>query len=153
MSRVRSKRQKTTAGCAPVLRRLVRVHVGGRRTAGQATVEFALTSMIFFMLVFGIVDLGRSVYIFATLHNAVREGARVGKVKCGDSAAIKQAVKDKSPTLALPDADITVTPPVGGCIPPGKVTVAATTTFTAVTQSFLGITPITLNASAIVDVE
>ena len=136
-----------------VLRRLARGRPGAACARGQAIVEFALASTVFFLIIFGTIDFGRVIFTYSMLHNAVREGARVGKVKCTDTAAIKQAVKDKSPTLGLTDADITVTT-TAGCVPPdGKVTVAATTTFTAVTQGFLGISPITLNASAIVDAE
>lgn len=120
---------------------------------GQATVEFAFTSLIFLTLVFGTIDFGRVAFTYSQLHNGVREGARVAKVKCGNESAIKNAVIDRSPTLGLTTGDITVTS-VGACKPPtATVTVAATTQFTAITQNLLGIAPITLTATAKVDVE
>lgn len=120
------------------------------KSRGQATVEFAVASFFFLFIVFATIDFGRVVYTYSQLHNAVREGARVGKVNCASPSAIKAAVLDKAPAGTLTPV---VTIP-SGCNPPtGTVKVAAQTTFTAVTQSFLGISPITLNASAKVDVE
>lgn len=43
---------------------------------GQATVEFALGAMVFFMLVFGVIEAGRAVFVYGELRNAAREGAR-----------------------------------------------------------------------------
>jgi len=41
-------------------------------------VEFAVSSVVLVLLVGGIVDIGRSMYVTETLSNAVREGARHG---------------------------------------------------------------------------
>lgn len=43
---------------------------------GQAMVEFALIAPIFFLLLFAIVEGGRFIFYYETLHNATREGAR-----------------------------------------------------------------------------
>jgi hypothetical protein len=51
--------------------------------AGQALVEFALIFPIFFLLLMGVIDLGRFVYSDATLSQAAREGARVAAVEAG----------------------------------------------------------------------
>ncbi len=51
--------------------------------AGQSLVEFALVFPIFFVLLMGIIDLGRFVYTDATLSQAAREGARVAAVEAG----------------------------------------------------------------------
>ncbi len=48
---------------------------------GQALVEFALVIPIFLLLLFGIVDVGRMVYMNSTLSQAAREGARVASVE------------------------------------------------------------------------
>lgn len=45
---------------------------------GQSLVEFALSSVVLLLLVGGLVDLGRSIYITEALSNAAREGARHG---------------------------------------------------------------------------
>ena len=40
-------------------------------------VEFAIIAPVLFLLLFGIVDFGRVIYIYVTLNQAVNEGARV----------------------------------------------------------------------------
>ncbi|MHB8588223.1 MAG: TadE/TadG family type IV pilus assembly protein [Candidatus Dormibacteraceae bacterium] len=45
---------------------------------GQSLVEFALSSVVLLLLVGGLVDIGRAIYISEALSNAVREGARQG---------------------------------------------------------------------------
>lgn len=54
-----------------------------QKRAGQALVEFALVLPIFFLLLTGLVDVGRFVYTDSTLSQAAREGARVGSVEAG----------------------------------------------------------------------
>jgi hypothetical protein len=51
------------------------------RTPGQSLVEFALVLPVFFLLLFGLIDMGRYVYLNSTLSQAAREGARVGAVE------------------------------------------------------------------------
>ena len=53
----------------------------GRTRHGQALVEFALVIPIFLLMLFGLIDIGRLVYLNATLSQAAREGARVGSVE------------------------------------------------------------------------
>jgi Flp pilus assembly protein TadG len=48
------------------------------RQRGQSLVEFALSSVVLLLLVGGLVDIGRSIYISEALSNAAREGARHG---------------------------------------------------------------------------
>jgi Flp pilus assembly protein TadG len=45
---------------------------------GQSMVEFALSSVLLLLLVGGLVDVGRAIYISEALSNAAREGARHG---------------------------------------------------------------------------
>jgi Flp pilus assembly protein TadG len=45
---------------------------------GQSLVEFAISSVVLLLLVGGLVDIGRSIYISEALSNAAREGARHG---------------------------------------------------------------------------
>ena len=51
-----------------------------RPLVGQGVVEFALVSLTFLMLTFGVVDLGRAVVARVMLTNALREAARYGLV-------------------------------------------------------------------------
>ncbi len=57
--------------------------VAGRRerTRGQALVEFALVLPLFFLLLFGIIDVGRLVYVSNAFNQAAREAARYGSVE------------------------------------------------------------------------
>jgi Flp pilus assembly protein TadG len=48
------------------------------RQTGQSLVEFALSSVVLLLLVGGLVDIGRAIYVTEALSSAVREGARHG---------------------------------------------------------------------------
>ena len=49
--------------------------------SGQALAEFALIAPIFFLVLFGIIDIGRYVYVTTAFNQAAREGARFGSVE------------------------------------------------------------------------
>jgi len=51
------------------------------RSRGQALVEFALVVPIFFLLLFGFIDVARYVYTTTAYGQAAREGARYGSVE------------------------------------------------------------------------
>jgi hypothetical protein len=128
--------------------------------SGQAIVEFAMVSVAFFSIVFGTIDLGRAIFLYSELTNAVREGARYGKMHPEQSTQIKAVVRDKAPSLAgVGDegALLTVDDPscTGGCRPGcSDVTVSAEYDFHPIVANFLGIDdPITLRASTRVEAE
>jgi TadE-like protein len=52
-----------------------------RRLRGQTLVEFALVLPVFFVMLFGLLDMGRFVYMNSTLSQAAREAARLGAVE------------------------------------------------------------------------
>ena len=56
-----------------------------RREHGQALVEFSLIAIVFFILVFGMIDIGRAVWNYNTLAQATREGTRYAIVHGADS--------------------------------------------------------------------
>ena len=56
-------------------------HGADDRTRGQALVEFALVLPVFLLIVFGIIDIGRYVYINNAFNQAAREAARYGSVE------------------------------------------------------------------------
>lgn len=89
---------------------------------GQALVEFALTFPILILLIFGLIDLGRAVYVSNSLAEAARDGARYGSVQARSYNAASRAeveawVEDR--LVSIPDATVTVscTPAVStfGC--------------------------------------
>ncbi len=97
---------------------------GARRRAqsGQSLVEFAVSSVVLLLLVGGLVDIGRSIFIQETLSNAVREGARHGAWYDAptlshpylDDVQIKAAVDAELASISLP-ASVLKTP---GCPTP-----------------------------------
>jgi len=104
-------------------------------------------------MVFGTIDFGRAIYMYSQLHNAVREGARYGKMNPTDTAGIKDRVTDYATSFDMASDDITVEC-TGGCSSASSdVTVSASASFTAITQDLLGIGPITLSSSAKVNTE
>jgi Flp pilus assembly protein TadG len=115
--------------------------------SGQAIVEFAIVSVAFFMLVFGTIDFGRAIFMYNQFHNAVREGARYGKIAPTDQTGIKTRVVAKASAFNVTTADVTVTCNVNPCTATSTyVEVTATSEFKAITQEFLGISPITMVA-------
>lgn len=78
--------------------------------SGQSMVEFAVSSVVLLLLIGGMVDIGRSVYVSEALSNAAREGARHGAWYDApslshpylDDAQIKAAVDTELATISLP---------------------------------------------------
>jgi len=56
---------------------------GRRANNGQSLVEFALVLPIFLLVLFGLIDAARLVYMNSVLSQAAREGARVASVETG----------------------------------------------------------------------
>ena len=53
---------------------------------GTEVVEFAIVSLLLFLLLFGIIDFGILLYDKAVITNASREGARAGIVQRWDNS-------------------------------------------------------------------
>jgi len=53
----------------------------GRRSRGQSLVEFAVVLPLFVLMLFGVVDAGRMIYLHTVLSQAAREGVRVASVE------------------------------------------------------------------------
>lgn len=77
-----------------------------KRERGQALTEMALTLPILLLVILGIMDFGRMVFLYSQIANAAREGARYGSVvgvfdsgageveQVRDCAAIRAAVRE-----------------------------------------------------------
>jgi len=52
-----------------------------KREKGQALVEFAMVALLFFTLVFGIIEFGRALWTWNTIVQATRAGARFAAVE------------------------------------------------------------------------
>jgi Flp pilus assembly protein TadG len=80
------------------------------RQRGQSLVEFALSSVVLLLLVGGLADIGRAIFISEALSNASREGARHGAWYDAPTlshpylydAQIKGAVDAELATISIP---------------------------------------------------
>lgn len=85
---------------------------GRRQSAGQSLVEFALVIPIFLLLLFGLIDIGRLVYINNALAEAAREGARWGSVQTRSQTLAARATiasHTSASLTAVPNPTVTVT--------------------------------------------
>lgn len=78
--------QGRAAACRAYGRTCSALHSRAFGAQGQALAEFALILFVLMLLVMGIVDLGRAVYVQSTLANAAREGARAAIVEPTEQA-------------------------------------------------------------------
>lgn len=72
-----------------------------RGSEGQALTEVALVAPLFFLMLFGIIDLGRVIWANDVIANAAREGARFASVHAGTPALTTEASKDDIRAHAL----------------------------------------------------
>lgn len=79
--------------------------LGKRSQRGQALAEFALASLVLMVLVLGIVDLSRAVYVRSMVASAAREAARVGSVDPGSAAAMLRAARERIVLVGIDSAD------------------------------------------------
>jgi hypothetical protein len=78
-----------------------------RRSRGQGLVEFALVMPLIALLIFGVLDLGRAVYVYNTLAQASRAGNRTAIVNQVGSTVRASAIA-ASPTLGLTNGNIDI---------------------------------------------
>ena len=64
-------------GSIPKIGRRTR-HEGGRKTTAQAAVEFGLALPIMLLVVYGLIESGRLVFIYASVVSAARQAVRYG---------------------------------------------------------------------------
>jgi Flp pilus assembly protein TadG len=105
-----------------------------RGQRGQALVEFAVVGIMFFVMVFGMIDLVRAVSNYNTLAQATREGTRYAIVHGsdsvdpsgpGDDLAVQDAVKKFGSGLNASQLTIQATWPDGGNAPGSHVKVSS----------------------------
>ena len=89
------------------------------RQRSQAIVEFCLIAPLLIVLIFAIVDFGRLIYVYATINQAVNEGARAAirdspmlPTNLDVQTAVRQHAVDVSLANPCPNGPITsATPP------------------------------------------
>lgn len=80
-----------------------------KREQGQAMVEMALVLPLFFLLLFGVVEMGRVGFAYVSISNAARSGVRVATTG-GTDQDIQNAVIAAAPGLSQTDLKTTITP-------------------------------------------
>jgi Flp pilus assembly protein TadG len=63
-----------------------------RRRRGVAAVEFAVVASLLFMLLLGIIEIGRAMMVLEMLNNAARSGARMGTLQGSANTDVTSAV-------------------------------------------------------------
>ncbi|WP_229503831.1 TadE/TadG family type IV pilus assembly protein [Massilia putida] len=75
---------------------LFRVRMARSREQGVAAVEFALVAVLFFLFVFGIVEIARAMYICNTLQEVTRRGAALAATADFSSTSAMQLVRQQA---------------------------------------------------------
>jgi hypothetical protein len=96
-----------------------RLHDSWRGQRSQSMVEFALIAPLLLLLLFGIVDFGRVIYIYATLNQAVHEGARTAirdSAVLPSNSDVETAVRNHAVDVSL--ANPCPNGPITSAVPP-----------------------------------
>jgi len=84
-----------------------------RRQKGAAAVEFALIAMVFFILLIGVLEMGRVLFTWNAAAEATRYGARVAAVCDINDSAILSRMQDIMPNLEAANVSVSYLP--SGC--------------------------------------
>jgi Flp pilus assembly protein TadG len=131
---------------------------------GQALVEFSLAVIVFLVLVMGIVDFGRGIYVYNGVSQAAREVARAASVHPGSplgtsSAATTVTNTQKGLVPGLQDPvytclDATTLATKGtACLPGDLVKVEVTAPFGLVTPLLGSLGPFQMKGSSTVEIQ
>jgi len=77
---------------------------------GVAAVEFAVVAPLFFLLLLGMVEIGRMVMVQQVITNASREGARIGVLDGSTTTDVMNAVEGYLASGGVRNATVTITP-------------------------------------------
>lgn len=131
----------------------------GRKTPGQAFVEFALGLPLMLLIMLGTLDIGQVFIDYVQLRNACREAASFGARNPTKTPQIINRVYDHSPMMS--DGETVVTVQLIGNLDPQdtsstSIVVNGTRTFQPIMTGFLndyfGIGTLTLDATATAEV-
>jgi Flp pilus assembly protein TadG len=86
---------------------------GNRRRAGAAAVEFAIVAPLFFLLIVGMIEIGRGLMVQQVLINASRVGARRAVMLSSSQQAVMDAVTDYAHGVGISGLTVTVAPDPG----------------------------------------
>ena len=121
--------------------------------SGQAIVEFALASLVFFMTIFGILEFGVAIWQYNMVSNLAQEGARWASVR-GSTTSIPSgpvSAADVQTFVQGRSVGITVTvttTPVPSTLMPGQIVSVLVRTDFAPLTSLIPLTAMTLQSRA-----
>src|SRR5579885_747875 len=75
---------------------------------GATAVEFALVAQVFFVLIFGMIEIGRACMVTQLLTEAARRACRKGVLEGTSSSAIQSAASDYLTSLGISSESINV---------------------------------------------
>ncbi len=79
------------------------------RQQGLSTVEFAIVAVVLFMMIFGVIEVGRAFFVASALDESTRRGARMAAVcPINDPAIAQAAAFDNALIPGLDTSDIVV---------------------------------------------
>ncbi len=116
-----AKIERITGPPSPARRRTARI--------GAAAVEFAIVAPIFFMLVIGMVEVGRAIMVQQVLINASRVGARRATMLSSSDSAVTSAVSEYTAGVGVPTVTTTVSPDAGTAAAGTAITVTTSVSF------------------------
>jgi Flp pilus assembly protein TadG len=77
-----------------------------KRREGATTVEFAMVAMLLFMMLFGIFEYGRFLFVHHTANNAARDAARFAVVRTGGGTVAPDGTAEPATITAAHVADV-----------------------------------------------
>jgi len=122
-----------------------------RDDRGQTLIEFALASVMFFMLVFGTIEFGRAVWQYNMMSDLAQQGARWAAVHGSTSATpatagqLQTYVQSRSPGFAV---TVTATPVNPSAAPPGSIIVVQVNSSFSPVTTLIPATTMTLSSTA-----
>jgi len=81
-----------------------------RKRRGAAAVEFALTAPVLFLLVFGMIEVGRALMVQHLLTNAARDGARAAILDGAAASDVQSQVTSYLSGSSVSGSTVTVSP-------------------------------------------
>lgn len=107
----------------------------GRRALGSrgaAAVEFALVAPVFFLVVIGMIEVGRALMVQQALTNASRAGAREAALLATSQSAVLAKVQQCAADMGIVGAQASVSPDPGSAVAGTEITVVASIGFNQV---------------------
>ena len=112
---------------------------------GAAAVEFALVSLVFFTLFFGLMEMARLMFYWNTAAEVTRLGARMAVV-CDPNAtsigAVRTRMRELLPMIAAADISVAYTP--GGCTANTCQSVTVSIATTTPIQTYIPFLPLSV---------